>query len=70
MRIRNTVFNFLVFMYLELFPELDRGRGGHAVHAVFKYFVFMYLELFPELDRGHGGQAVHASMQATHCFLS
>jgi hypothetical protein len=29
-------------MYLELFPELDRGRGGHAVHAVFQYLVFMY----------------------------
>ncbi len=47
-------------MYLELFPELNRGRGGDAVHAVFKYLVLMYLELFPELDRGRGGHAVHA----------
>jgi hypothetical protein len=53
-------------MYLELFPELDRWRGGHAVHAVFNYLLFIYLELFPELDRGRGGHAVHvAGSQAT-----
>jgi hypothetical protein len=26
-------YSALVFMYLELFPELYRGRGGHAVHV-------------------------------------